>query len=201
MNDKLYYERRMIDEGRKYLAGMDEAGRGPLAGPVVAACVILPLDDIIAGIDDSKKLSEKKREDLYYKIIKKATAYGVGIIGEGIIDKINILNATKLAMKNAYYDMRHKADCLLVDAIDKLDVDCDLLGIIKGDSLSYLIGAASIIAKVTRDNIMREYEIQYPGYCFEKHKGYPTRLHYELLEKHGPCEIHRKSFLKKIVNE
>lgn len=191
----------MIKAGYRCIAGMDEAGRGPLAGPVVAACVILPMDDLIEGVDDSKKLSEKKREELYDQIIRKAAAYGLGIIDERIIDKINILNATKLAMKYAYYDMRKRADCLLVDAIDKLDVDCDVTGVIKGDSLSYLIGAASILAKVARDNIMRQYELQYPEYCFEKHKGYATKLHCEMLIKHGPCDIHRRSFIKKIVNE
>lgn len=177
------------------VAGMDEAGRGPLAGPVVAACVIMPLDSAIDGIDDSKKLSEKKRERLYESIVNSAVAYGVGIVDNRTIDEINILNATKEAMRKAYAEMKTAPTLLLVDAVTGLDLPCKTLSIIKGDAKSYNIAAASIIAKVTRDRMMREYGEKFPEYNFAKNKGYVTAEHIEALVRVGSSELHRKSFI------
>lgn len=194
--DKLFYEKQWQEKGYKLIAGVDEVGRGPLAGPVCVACVIMPLDDIIEGVDDSKKLSEKKREMLFDKIKEKAICYSIQMIGEQTIDKINILEATKLAMKNAIESMSKSPDIVLIDAINKLDVQTEICGIIKGDALSYVIGCASILAKVTRDRLMCELAKEYPEYGFEKHKGYGTKQHIEALKKYGPCVYHRLSFLK-----
>ena len=196
--DKLLYEKQEQEKGNFLIAGMDEVGRGPLAGPVCVACVIMPLDsgDIIEGIDDSKKVSEKKRNELFEKIKETAIAYSIEMVDEQKIDEINILEATKLCMKNAIELLPVRPDVVLVDAISKLDTDVNLRGIIKGDSLSYSIGAASILAKVTRDNYMAEIAKQYPEYGFEKHKGYGTKAHIEALKEIGPCEYHRLSFLK-----
>lgn len=194
--DKLFFEKQEHEKGYKLIAGVDEVGRGPLAGPVCVACVIMPLDDLIEGVDDSKKLSEKKREILFEKIKEKAICYSIQMVDEQTIDKINILEATKLAMKNAINSMEVKPDIVLVDAINKLDVETEIRGIIKGDALSYSIGCASILAKVTRDKLMCELAKEYPEYGFEKHKGYGTKQHIEALKIHGPCVYHRLSFLK-----
>lgn len=194
--DKLLYEKQEQEKGRFLIAGVDEVGRGPLAGPVCVACVMMPLDDLIEGVDDSKKLSEKKREMLFEQIREKAICYSIQMIDEQTIDKINILEATKLAMKNAINSMSVKPDIVLVDAINKLDVDVEIRGIVKGDALSYSIGCASILAKVTRDRLMCELAKEYPEYGFEKHKGYGTKQHIDALKEYGPCVYHRLSFLK-----
>lgn len=194
--DKLKYEREEQARGRKLIAGMDEVGRGPLAGPVCVCCVIMPLDDLIDGVDDSKKLSEKKREQLAEQIKQKAISYSVQMVDEQTIDKINILEATKLCMKRAVEGLSVKSDVVLVDAISKLDTDVEIRGIIKGDALSYSIGAASIVAKVTRDNYMKKLAAEYPEYLFDKNKGYGTKEHIEALKKNGPCVYHRLTFLK-----
>lgn len=194
--DKLLFEKQEQEKGNFLIAGMDEVGRGPLAGPVCVACVIMPLDDIIEGIDDSKKISEKKRNELYEVIKEKAIAYAIEMVDEQKIDEINILEATKLCMKNAVKNLTLKPDVVLVDAISKLDTDIPIRGIVKGDMLSYSIGAASILAKVTRDKYMCEIAKEYPEYGFEKHKGYGTKVHIEALKEIGPCEYHRLSFLK-----
>lgn len=194
--DKLRFEREELQKGKKIIAGMDEVGRGPLAGPVCVCAVIMPLDNIIDGIEDSKKLSEKKRNLLAEKIKETAISYSISWIDEKIIDEINILEATKLAMKNAIESLSVTPDVVLVDAISKLDTDVVIRGIVKGDMLSYSIGAASILAKVTRDNYMIELAQKYPEYGFEKHKGYGTKMHIEALKTYGPCEIHRRTFIK-----
>ena len=194
--DKLKFEKEEQAKGRFLIAGVDEVGRGPLAGPVCVACVMMPLDDIIEGIDDSKKISEKKRNELFEIIKEKAIAYQIEMVDERKIDEINILEATKLCMKNAVQNLTLKPDIVLVDAISKLDIDVPIRGIIKGDALSYSIGCASILAKVTRDNYMCEIAKEYPEYGFEKHKGYGTKVHIEALKEVGPCEYHRLSFLK-----
>ena len=194
--DKLKFEKEELEKGYSLIAGMDEVGRGPLAGPVCTACVIMPLDDIIEGVDDSKKLSEKKREELAEKIKEKAIAYSVQMVDEQTIDKINILEATKLCMKKSIETMDIRPGIVLVDAINKLDTDVEIRGIIKGDALSYNIGCASILAKVTRDKLMCELDKEYPEYGFAKHKGYGTKAHIEAIKKYGPCIYHRLSFLK-----
>lgn len=193
------YEKKCYENGYKYIAGIDEAGRGPLAGPVVAAAVILPKDCLIEGVNDSKKVSEKKREKLYDVIIQNAVAWGVGIMDNNVIDEINILNATRKAMHTAIEELQVKPDYILIDAEKKVDTNgIPYLPIIKGDALSISIAAASIIAKVTRDRIMREYDKIFPMYGFEKHKGYGTKAHVEAIRENGLCMIHRKSFCTKI---
>lgn len=184
----------------KIIAGMDEAGRGSLCGPVVCACVIMPLekDKIIDGVDDSKKLSPKKREELYEKIVKTAICYSIVEIDEKEIDKINILQATKKGMKKCLENLKIKPDVVLIDAV-KVDTDILQENIIKGDSLSYSIAASSILAKVYRDRLMVEYSKLYPEYCFQKHKGYGTKLHIEKLKEFGPSKIHRKTFITHFV--
>ena len=194
--DKLFFEKQALADGHKLIAGMDEVGRGPLAGPVCTACVIMPLDDLIDGIDDSKKVPEKKREMLAEKIKEKAICYSVQMVDENKIDEINILQATKLCMKKTLENMRVMPDITLVDAIDKLDVKCEIKGIVKGDALSYSIGCASILAKVTRDKFMEKLDQEYPVYGFAKHKGYGTKAHIDAIKEYGPCEYHRISFLK-----
>ena len=180
------------------IIGMDEAGRGPLAGPVVAAAVILLETPLINGIKDSKKLAEQKRERLYDEILSTAIAFGVGIVDEKTIDEINILNAARLAFKRAYDQISIKADVVLTDYIAGLDIP-DYIPIVKGDSQSYAIAAASIIAKVTRDRMMRAYAEKYPQYGFDTHKGYGAAAHIQAIKAYGACEIHRKSFLTRIL--
>lgn len=194
------YEEEYFQKGIKLIAGIDEAGRGPLAGPVVAAAVILPKHALIEGVNDSKKLSEKKREKVYEDIISNAIAWGVGIVDNNVIDEINILNATRLAMHNAIEELSIKPEFILIDAEKKVDTgNIPYLPIIKGDALSISIAAASIVAKVTRDRMMREYDKMFPAYGFEKHKGYGTKMHTDAIKENGICMIHRKSFLKNIV--
>ena len=195
----------MFDYENKYkeyglVGGMDEVGRGPLAGPVVCACVIMPLDKdkIIEGINDSKKLTPKKRELLYEKIISTAICYSIQEVDEKTIDEINILQATKLGMKKALEKMKTKPDTILIDALN-IDTNTRQIGIIKGDSLSYNIASASILAKVYRDRKMLELAKVYPEYHFEKHKGYGTKEHIECLKKYGKCKIHRNTFIKHFI--
>ena len=193
----LQYERELISKGYKYISGVDEAGRGPLAGPVVVAAVVMPLDELIDGVNDSKKLSAKKRDTLYDLIMQKALCVKTSVISHEIIDRINILNATKRGMKECL-DGLEQADAALIDAV-KLQVSVPTFSIIHGDALSYSIAAASIVAKVTRDRLMLEYDRQYPQYNFAKHKGYGTAEHIRLLKEYGPCPIHRRSFIKNFV--
>lgn len=192
------YEKDARSKGYKMIAGMDEAGRGPLAGPVAAACVILPEDCNIEGVNDSKKLSASQREKLYDVIYDKAISVGVGIVDQDVIDSINILNATKLAMKQAVSKLSIKPDLILIDAVSLDDLDIEQRSIIKGDALSISIAAASIIAKVTRDRIMNDYDTVYPEYGFAKHKGYGTEEHINAIKKYGICPIHRLSFTTKL---
>ncbi|MEG1044143.1 MAG: ribonuclease HII [Oscillospiraceae bacterium] len=192
------YETKAMEKGYKLICGVDEAGRGPLAGAVYAAAVILNPDDIIEGLDDSKKLSEKKRNQLFDEIKNRAIAYCVAFATEKEIDEINILNGTKLAMKRAVEGLKIKADYALVDGNMLPDFSIDGEFIIKGDSLSASISAASILAKVSRDNYMTELAEKYPQYDFEKHKGYATKAHYIKILKYGISDCHRLSFLKNI---
>lgn len=198
LQDKLKYELECCAKGAKYIAGVDEVGRGPLAGPVVCAAVIMPLDDLLEGIDDSKKVSEKKRNVLSELIKEKAISYNIAQIEPEVIDEINILEATKLCMKKALEGLSIKPDVALVDALT-LDTDIPVVNIVKGDFLSYSIGAASIIAKVYRDNLMVDYAKEYPQYLFDKHKGYGTVAHISAIKEYGPCKIHRRSFIKKFI--
>ncbi len=193
------YEKDAYIQGYKLVAGIDEAGRGPLAGPVVAACVILPENCIIEGLNDSKKLTPAKRNRLYDIIIKSAISIGVGMADEMCIDEINILNATKLAMKLAVEQTETKPDLLLIDAVKLSDVDIPQRSIVKGDSLSISIAAASIIAKVSRDRLIEAKDSMYPEYGFKKHKGYGTAEHINAIKKYGICPIHRVSFTKKFT--
>ncbi len=193
--DKLVYERKHLESGKKFVAGVDEVGRGPLAGPVVCAAVIMPLDDIIDGVDDSKKLTEKKREKLAEIIKEKAISYSIQEISEREIDEINILSAVKKCMVNAVNGLSVAPDITLVDGVDtNLPINAEY--VIKGDANSYTIGCASILAKVYRDNLMIEYAKTYPEYGFEKHKGYGTKTHIEKIKEIGPCKLHRKTFIK-----
>lgn len=193
--DKFEYERKYMSLGCKYIAGVDEVGRGPLCGPVVCCAVIMPMDDIIEGIDDSKKLSEKKREMLYDKILEKAVAVKICMADHEEIDRINILNATKNCMKSCVEGLSVRPDVVLVDAV-KIDTDIPCDPIIKGDLKSYTIGAASIVAKVYRDRLMCELAKVYPQYGLEKNKGYGTKAHIQALKEYGPCPIHRRTFIK-----
>lgn len=193
MNDLLEYEKELYEKGIKYIAGIDEVGRGPLCGPVVACACILPLNYHLEGLNDSKKLTEKKREKLYEILIKDAVSYGLGIIPPARIDEINILEATKEAMKEAVKNLNVKPEHLLIDAV-KLDIDIPSTSIIKGDALSASIAAASIIAKVTRDRMMIELGNKYPEYGYEKHKGYGTKAHIEAVKKYGVKDFYRFTF-------
>ena len=195
--DKLEYERKLKEKGYKYICGVDEVGRGPLAGPVVCAAVIMPLDDIIEGVDDSKKVSQKKREKIAELIAQKAIACNICRVEPEIIDKINILEATKLCMKQAVEGLEVTPDFVLTDGNMTLDIGIPQESIVKGDALSYSIGAASIAAKVYRDKIMDEYATVYPEYGFEKNKGYGTADHIKGIKEEGLCAIHRRSFTKK----
>lgn len=191
--DLLKYEKELYNQNITLIAGVDEVGRGPLVGPVVAAAVILPKNYYLEGLDDSKKLSEKKR-NVFYEIIKKdAISIGVGVISAKKIDEVNIYEATKLAMKEALQNLNVKPEHVLIDAM-KLDLDVPSTSIIHGDALSESIAAASVIAKVTRDEMMYELHKKYPNYHFDKHKGYPTKLHLECLEKYGPLENYRFTY-------
>jgi len=197
--EKLYIEKKM-----KYICGIDEAGRGPLAGPVVVGAVVMPRDSKIEWVNDSKKVTEKRREILYDKITEEALAWGVGIISEKEIDEINILNATKmglhLALGEVIEKLGQKPDIVIVDALKDIDTfQIPYQSIIKGDATRYSISCASIIAKVTRDRIMRQWNEIYPVYDFEKNKGYGTAEHIKALKDYGPCQIHRKSFIKHFV--
>ena len=186
------YDKR---ENFKYICGIDEAGRGPLAGPVVVASVIMPRNSMIEGVNDSKKVSEKKREKLYDLILDEAISYGIGIIDQNEIDEINILNATKKGLTKSINELKVKPDLILVDALTHIDTNgIPYESIIKGDAKSYSIAAASIIAKVTRDRIMREWDKIYPQYGFGKHKGYGTSAHISSIKEYGLCPLHRKSF-------
>lgn len=197
--DLLYYELQAYTAGFEVVAGVDEAGRGPLAGPVVAAAVILPKGLVIEGLDDSKKLSEKKRNELFKIIKEKALDYSIAYLTNEEIDKINILNASFKAMRKALDNLNAKPDYVLIDGNTSRFITINHLTIVKGDQKSASIAAASILAKVTRDAMMEELDKQYPDYNFSKHKGYPTKEHIAILQEIGPCEIHRKSFLKKIL--
>ncbi|WP_066647593.1 ribonuclease HII [Christensenella timonensis] len=194
------YEKLHWTQGQYLIAGIDEAGRGPLAGPVVAACVIMPKDDLIWGIDDSKKISEKRREALYEVIIEKAVDYSVSVIDNKTIDEINILNAARLAFEDALASLHVRPEHVYTDAMT-IKTDIPYTPLVKGDAKVYTIAAASILAKVTRDRIMREYDAQYPQYLFARHKGYGTQAHYEAIREYGILDIHRKTFLKKILGE
>lgn len=192
------YENLLKEQGYKIICGVDEAGRGPLAGPVFAAAVILPdgMEDI--GINDSKKLSEKKRDALFEIIKEKALAYSIASADEKEIDELNILNATFLAMKRAVEGLSIKPDMALIDGNRKANTGVEEMTLVKGDSKSISIAAASILAKVSRDRCLKELDEKYPEYQFSKHKGYPTKLHYELIKKHGISPVHRLSFLKNL---
>ena len=193
-------DKDFFDRGIKYVAGIDEAGRGPLAGPVVVAAVIMKPDSMIEGINDSKKISEKKREKLYDLILDEAISYGIGIVDQKEIDEINILQATKNGLTEAIKQMEIKPNVILVDALNNIDtLKIPYQSIIKGDAKSYAIAAASIIAKVTRDRIMREWDNVYPQYGFASHKGYGTAKHILAIKEYGPCPLHRKSFIKNFI--
>lgn len=195
--EKLAYERQLLEKGYRYVVGVDEVGRGPLAGPVVCAAVVMPLDEesLVIGVDDSKKLSAKKRESLAEQIRARALCYTIVEIDEKQIDEMNILQATRLGMKRAIEGLPH-ADVVLTDGNMTLDIDLPQRSIVHGDALSYSIGAASIIAKVYRDGKMDEYAKQYPHYAFEKNKGYGTAEHIQGIKEYGICPIHRKTFTK-----
>lgn len=193
------FENEGYNKGYLYIGGIDEAGRGPLAGPVVASVVVFKKDTKIEGVNDSKKLSEAKRDELFEVIKKEALDYGIGIVNNEEIDEFNILNATYMAMKKAINCLKQAPDYILVDAATIPGIDIAQNPIVKGDSKSISIAAASILAKVTRDSIMYQYDRVYPEYGFKSHKGYGTKEHYEAIEKHGITPIHRKSFLKNIL--
>ncbi len=193
-------EMKLYENNREYICGIDEAGRGPLAGPVVIGAVILPKDSFIEGVNDSKKISEKKRERIYEQILDEAIAYSVGIVDQKTIDEINILNATKLGVKIALEGLKQRPDVIMVDALNNMDtLGIPYISVIKGDAKNYSIAAASIIAKVTRDRIMKEWDEIYPIYGFSKHKGYGTAEHIRIIKENGPCILHRKSFIKNFV--
>ncbi len=193
------YENEGYEKGYTYIAGVDEAGRGPLAGPVVAAVVVLKQGTKIPGINDSKKLSEEKRNELFEIIKEEALDYGIGIVGNEEIDEYNILNATYMAMRKALNCLKKQPDYILADAVHIPDVDIDQNSIIKGDAKSISIAAASILAKVTRDSLMYQYDEIYPEYGFAHHKGYGTAEHYKAIDENGITPIHRKSFLKNVI--
>ena len=196
MYEMFHYERLYPE--KKYIAGIDEVGRGPLAGPVVTCALILPKDCDILYINDSKKLSAQKRDELYDILIKEAVSYSIGIKDHKVIDEINILEATKLAMKEAVEGLKVKPDQLFIDAV-KLNTGIDERSIIKGDAKSASIGAASIVAKVTRDRMMEEYDKLYPGYGFAKNKGYGSAEHIKAIKELGPCPIHRMTFIQNFL--
>ena len=199
LKNMLLIEESLYDEGYEYICGVDEAGRGPLCGPVVAAAVILPKHGCIEGVNDSKKISEKKREKLYDDIMKGAIAVGIGISDVDVIEKVNILNATKIAMKKAIESLSIKPGYVLIDGNQKIDIDILQETVVSGDAKSESIASASIIAKVTRDRMLRKFDEMYPEYGFAKHKGYGTKAHIEAIKKYGLTPIHRKSFCTKFI--
>ena len=199
--DWLKYENEAFDNGFNCVCGVDEAGRGPLAGPVCAAAVILPKGCIIEGLNDSKKLSEKRREQLFDVITKKAVAYSIAMASEKEIDEINILQATFLAMRRAVESLEIKPDLVIVDGNRDPLLGIKTMTLVKGDALCESVAAASVLAKVTRDRYMLDMCEKYPEYQFQKHKGYGTKLHYEMIEKYGISDIHRKTFLKKLTGD
>ncbi|MDO4518056.1 MAG: ribonuclease HII [Bacillota bacterium] len=207
-------ERELRQEGYSFIAGVDEVGRGPLAGPVVTAAVVLPEDFSVLGVDDSKKLSEKRRDELYDEILDNCLAYGIGMCDHKVIDEINILQATKKAMReaidncNVMLETKNQAkdhseeatiDFVIIDAVELPDLEVPQMAVTKGDAKVLAIAAASIVAKVTRDRMMVEFAKDYPYYAFEKNKGYGTAAHYDGIREHGICDIHRKTFLKNIL--
>ena len=193
MEDLYTFERELLNKGITLIAGIDEVGRGPLVGPVVACSVILPVNYKLEGLTDSKKLSEKKREEFYNILVKDAISYGIGIIDNNKIDEVNIYEATKLAMLDAIKNMKVKPEYLLIDAM-RLNTDIPSNSIIKGDSKSLSIAAASVIAKVERDRMMLELDKKYPYYDFKNNKGYPTKKHIEAIKEHGITSLHRKTY-------
>ena len=198
------YEENLYNEGLKYICGIDEAGRGPLAGPVVVGAVVMPKDSMLEFMNDSKKVTEKRRELLYEEIVNTSLAYGIGIISQEEIDKINILNATKKGLHEALGQviekLKQKPDIIIVDALREIDTfGITYESIIKGDATCYSISAASILAKVTRDRIMAEWDKIYPQYGFAAHKGYGTAKHIQAIKEYGPCPLHRKSFITHFV--
>ena len=201
MTNGFYYENQARSEGFRVVCGIDEAGRGPLAGPVFAAAVVLPADFSVQGVDDSKKLTPKKREELFGRIEASASAYGIGFATEQEIDQINILQATFLAMRRAFEKLGVRPELALVDGNRVPSLGVETCTIVHGDALSESIAAASILAKVSRDRLMLEIDRIYPQYGFAAHKGYGTAFHVEMLKKYGPCPVHRKTFLKKILGE
>ncbi len=203
MTDKNMWqiEEACYAQGFATICGVDEAGRGPLAGPVCAAAVILPKGLVIPGLDDSKKLTDKRRRELFPMIQQQAVAYGIGLASHEEIDEINILQATFLAMERALAQLKVRPDLALIDGNREKDFGIPVKTVVKGDSLSANIAAASILAKVTRDEIMEKMALEYPRYGFEIHKGYGTRKHYEALRTYGHCPIHRRSFLMKFYGE
>ena len=192
--DLYQYENELYDKGINYIGGVDEVGRGPLIGPVVTACVILPRDFKCDGLTDSKKLSEKKREEYFDYIMEHALSVSIGMMSEKVIDEVNIYEATKLAMYEAINNSKIKPEHVLIDAMKLENLDMPSTSIIKGDAKSISIAAASVIAKVTRDRMMVELDLKYPMYGFKKHKGYPTKQHVEAIEKYGILDNHRKTF-------
>ena len=198
--DLFSFDNELRKQGYRYICGIDEAGRGPLAGPVSVCAIVMDLDEMIDGVNDSKKVSPKKRDTLFETIKQKALSYKCVMLDSKVIDEINILEATKKAMKEAVSGLSIKPDLILVDAV-KIDFDCETRPIIKGDATSYSIASASIIAKVSRDKLMEEYDKTYPDYGFAKHKGYGTAEHIKAIREKGPTPIHRKSFIGNFVNE
>lgn len=193
-------ENNLYHQGITAICGIDEAGRGPLAGPVVVGAVVMPKNSMLEGVNDSKKISEKKRELLYDQIIEQSISYGVGIVEQREIDAINILNATKKALTLALTELVKKPDYIVVDALNHIDtLGIPYQSIIKGDATCYSIAAASIIAKVTRDRIMRQWDEIYPQYGFSKHKGYGTAAHIKAIKEYGPCPLHRQSFITHFI--
>lgn len=194
------FDKSLLNENVKHIAGIDEVGRGPLAGPVVTACVVMPYDEMINGVFDSKKVTKKNREKLFEEIKQKAISYSISVVNQNVIDEINILNATKECMAQSFKTLKVKPDILLIDAV-KLNICENEKAIIKGDETSYAIACASILAKVYRDKLMEEYSKTYPNYDFENNVGYGTKKHIEAIKNYGITPIHRLSFLGKIIGE